>query len=853
MKRIFHISLYLSIALLASCQQEARPVPESSGQLSSEAVYVPGRTVVKVSEELAQNIDSGDDASEIFPGAKITRTFSHGGKYEARMRKSGLHLWYDIEFDESVPLTKASESLHQIEGVELVENLPVMKVQSATDLFNDTYLSKQWHYYNQGNALSGLQVGCDINVLPAWEKGIKGKDNVIVAVIDSGVDLDHEDLKDNIWTGYDENGNAIHGYDFVYNSYLIDGNDHGTHVAGTIAAVNNNGIGVCGIAGGDAALGIKGAQIMSCQIFSGSNGGNAHEAIVWAANHGAVIAQNSWGYPKEDNPNMNDTPKVLKDAIDYFNQYAGCDENGEQLPDSPMKGGVVIFAAGNEGVAQGYPASYPGCIAVSATTGSFDLAYYSNFGSWVDIAAPGGDVAQRQGIYSTINDNSYDSMQGTSMACPHVSGVAALIVSEFGGPGFTREQLVDRLLKTATDISLPADEMGAGMVNAYAAVARYGENLPLVPAHGKTEELSSSTLVLKYVMPESNDGVECRSMDLLLSTAPFTEYSESLIKYSQSLTKVHPGDTISVTVDGLAYETKYYFSVRSYDAFGNPSALSENVQFTTRGNLPPVIEAVDGTEHSFKQYMTAKLKFNITDPENQLKSVVYENATDHDSFTGEAGKYVLTINAREIPAGTYTSKIVVTDMSGETAECQVKFTVEENVAPAVSAPFENILLGGISKSEKITLSDYFTDADGETLLYDVKVSDQSSVTASILSGVMTVKSVGYGETTVTVTATDAMSKSAQASFKVLVRDGSKAYDLYPNPVTDGKMYVRSSQNETVSVELIGTSGTVVLSSEVVADPFSPALVDLSAVMTGAYKAKVTDKSGKVYTQNIVKL
>jgi hypothetical protein len=88
---------------------------------------------------------------------------------------------------------------------------------------------------------------------------------------------------------------------------------------------------------------------------------------------------------------------------------------------------------------------------------------------------------------------------------------------------------------------------------------------------------------------------------------------------------------------------------------------------------------------------------------------------------------------------------------------------------------------------------------------------------------------------------------------VLVRDGSKAYDLYPNPVTDGKMYVRSSQNETVSVELIGTSGTVVLSSEVVADPFSPALVDLSAVMTGAYKAKVTDKSGKVYTQNIVKL
>ena len=853
MQRFFHISLGLSMALLASCQQEVRPIPESSEPLSYQAEYVPGRTIVKISEELAQSIDSGDDAFEIFPGAKITRTFSHGGKYEARMRKAGLHLWYDIEFDESVPLTRASESLHQIEGVEFVESLPVMKVQAATDLFNDTYLSKQWHYYNQGNVITHLEAGCDINVLPAWEKGIKGKDNVIVAVIDHGVDLNHEDLKDNIWTGYDEDGNPIHGYDFVYGSYTIDGGDHGTHVAGTIAAVNNNGIGVCGVAGGDAALGIKGAQIMSCQIFSGTKAGNAHSAIVWAANHGAVIAQNSWGYPKEDNPNMNDTPKVLKDAIDYFNQYAGCDENGEQLPDSPMKGGVVIFAAGNEGVAEGYPASYPGCIAVSATTGGYEMAYYSNFGNWIDIAAPGGDVAKRQGVYSSISGNSYESLQGTSMACPHVSGVAALVVSEYGGPGFTREQLVDRLLKTATDISLPANEMGAGMVNAYAALAHYGEDLPFVPSYGKIEEISSNSLVLKYVMPESNEGVEARRMDVLYDTAAFSEYSESLVKRSVSLTKVHPGDTISVAVDGLAHEAEYYFSVRSYDALGNPSALSENVQFTTSANLPPVIEAVDGTEHSFKQYMTARLKFNITDPENQIESVVYQNVTDHDSFAGDAGVYVMTINASMIQAGTYTSKIVVTDKAGLTSECPVTFTVEENVAPVVSTPIENRLFGATSKSEKITLSDYFTDADGETLVYGVSVSENPSVTAAIMSGVMTLKSIEYGETTVTVTATDAMSKSVQTSFKVLVRDGSKAFDVYPNPVTDGKMYVRASQNETVDVQLIGTSGAVVYSSEVVADPFTPAFVDLSAVMPGAYKAKVTDKSGNVFTQNIVKL
>ena len=822
-------------------------------ELDQQSSYVPGKTIVKVNEELSQLIESGDDVLEIFPGARVSRAFSHGGKYEERMRRAGLHLWYDVEYDESIPLTRASESLNQIEGVELVENLPVKRMHAATDIFNDTYLNKQWHYYNQGNPITGLQVGCDINVLPAWEKGIKGKDNVIVAVIDAGVDVNHEDLKDNLWVGYDEKGNVIHGYDFVYNSYIIDADDHGTHVAGTIAAVNNNGIGVSGIAGGDAALGIKGAQIMSCQIFSGDKGANEYDAFVWAANNGALIAQNSWGYSKALNPNMNETPNVIKNAIDYFNQYAGCDENGQQLPDSPMKGGIVIFAAGNEGIAEGYPASYEGCLAVSSVAGDYKLAYYSNFGSWIDIAAPGGDLQKRHGIYSTIKGTAYDSFQGTSMACPHVSGVAALVISEYGGPGFTREQLVERLIKTASDISLPANQMGAGMVNAAAALAPYGEALPFVPAYESYEEISGSSIMMKYVMPESNDGVDCRSMDLYYSKQTFSETSESLVKQTKSLTKVHPGDTISFTIEGLENNTEYYFSVRSYDALGNSSALSENVKIKTRDNLPPVIEAIDGTEHSFKQYMTAKLRFNITDPENSLESVVYQNATEHESFKEQSGKYVLTINASKIPAGTYTSKIIASDEKGKTAECAVTFTVEENVAPVVSASINNMLFGRTAKSEKIVLSDYITDPDGESLQYEVTVSDESRVIFSLVSGVLTLKSVGYGEATVTVKATDSMSKSVQTSFKVLVRDSSKAYDLYPNPVTDGKMYVRSSQSETVDVQLIGTSGAVVYSSELVTEPFNPALVDMSDVLPGAYKAKMTDKSGKVFTQNIVKL
>ena len=120
-------------------------------ELDQQSSYVPGKTIVKVNEELSQLIESGDDVLEIFPGARVSRAFSHGGKYEERMRRAGLHLWYDVEYDESIPLTRASESLNQIEGVELVENLPVKRMHAATDIFNDTYLNKQWHYYNQGN------------------------------------------------------------------------------------------------------------------------------------------------------------------------------------------------------------------------------------------------------------------------------------------------------------------------------------------------------------------------------------------------------------------------------------------------------------------------------------------------------------------------------------------------------------------------------------------------------------------------------------------------------------------------------------------------------------------------------
>lgn len=141
---------------------------------------------------------------------------------------------------------------------------------------------------------------------------------------------------------------------------------------------------------------------MSCQIFEGANGsGQGAGATVYGANNGAVISQNSWGY---DYPGPGNIPASIREAIDYFIKYAGCDNDGKQLPNSPMKGGVVIYAAGNDDKDYlSYPSAYPPVISVSAMAPNWEKAWYTNRGDWVDIMAPGGDEYFTNGmVYSTV-------------------------------------------------------------------------------------------------------------------------------------------------------------------------------------------------------------------------------------------------------------------------------------------------------------------------------------------------------------------------------------------------------------------------------------------------------------------
>ena len=427
------------------------------------------------------NIQSLDVKNSEYSAVEYKRVFRYAGKFEQKHKEFGLHQWYDISFNSKSSVKELIKAYSEIEDV--IYALPISeksltdhpKKSSAKSLSgapNDPRFSDQWHYENTGQ--NNGTPGADISLLQAWELET-GNSNVIVAIEDQGVDFDHPDLAGNMWintgeiagNGYDDDNNGyvddIYGYNFGDGQGTITPGDHGTHVGGTVAAETNNGIGVSGIAGGTGNN--DGVRIMSCEVFGTSSQGGFAEAFVYAADMGAHISQNSWGGGGED--------QSINAAIDYFIANGGS-------AGSPMQGGVVIIAAGNDNTSSGasiWPAAYVNAIAVAATNKNDEKSYYSNYGTWVDISAPGGELESSNNdptaIHSTYNNGGYGVMQGTSMACPHVSGVAALIVSKFSGsitPSEVRSKLIDNTDNIDASTSGYIGQMGSGRLNAYASL-----------------------------------------------------------------------------------------------------------------------------------------------------------------------------------------------------------------------------------------------------------------------------------------------------------------------------------------------------------------------------------------------
>ncbi len=501
--------------------------------VNTSANAIEGELIICVDEATAEQLESAEvttrsgvtslDAFAAEVGATAIKPVFNLKVNAERKRELGMHLWYTVSFPAEENLDAAAQRLAKCEVVERVQfstQIATPKVtsteidpsQMATTRaegvpFDDTLLPRQWHYNNDGTVdFPEAKAGADINLFAAWEL-TTGRPDVVVAIVDEGVCYTHKDLQANMHVneaekygveGVDDDNNGytddVYGYNFVDNgrvTWTRNGDSgHGTHVAGTVAAVNNNGFGVAGVAGGSGNG--DGVRIFSCQIISGGNAagvGATAAAVEYAADRGACVLQNSWGFEAgqiaNDNMFESGSTGVEWTAFKYFMET----KNHPNL-----EGGIIIFAAGNDGKAvAGYPAAYNKLIAVSAIAPDGNPTYYTCYDRGCNVSAPGGEYFLRNAasvdsgcVASTLPGDKYAFMQGTSMACPHVSGIAALAISYAADNGIvlTLPELKDIIVSSVSGFKFEGtkanygthgtmnlttynNKMGTGLIDAY--------------------------------------------------------------------------------------------------------------------------------------------------------------------------------------------------------------------------------------------------------------------------------------------------------------------------------------------------------------------------------------------------
>ncbi|MEE9431924.1 MAG: S8 family serine peptidase [Melioribacteraceae bacterium] len=622
--------------------------------------YFSNKVVVKLKENNGALKKSSNQFLEKFSMEKIKSTFSisdEGNEFAKELNKIftlSFNTIYDPEY-----ISKKISKLPEVEWAE-----PHYLFELALEPNDPKFLDGTQKYLER------------IKAKEAWDINT-GSEDIIIAIVDTGVDWDHPDLANNIWVNEDElasdgvdndnNGfiDDVRGWDFGGVSGTADNNpnedkpDHGTHVAGIASAVTNNGIGVSSIGFNSKIMAVKTSQ----NNIRSDNGlaliAYGYNGIVYAADNGAKIINCSWG------------------------GYSYSIANQEVIDYATSKGALVIGAAGNDNKDDlFYPASYDGVLSVAATNSNNDQrASFSNYGNSVDVAAPGAS------IYSTWSNDTYANKTGTSMSSPLTAGLAALVVNEF--PSYTPLQIAEQIRVNADNI----DSINLGFINKL-GLGRINALNSLTNKNSKSVRLNNATLTdagNNDEIYESGEEViiEINCTNYLL---PTSNLQVTLETSSSNISITNGSFTVgSVTTLGVFNNSSNKFKIK----------INENAQSNIDENL--LITFTDGAKIGFdwislninptyRTQHSGNLALTITS-DGAIGFDDYPNNLKGDGLTFEDGENVLFEGA--LMYGTSANNIVNTARNSNGGNSDNDFTAE--------TPFTISVPGTFADEEGVTI------------------------------------------------------------------------------------------------------------------------------------------------------
>lgn len=879
--RSFHAAQQLlaatAIAVFTACTDTINVTGLASQTRTDNARAIPNRLNIKLKACIVQHIDNSRNTLFIPTGSdlldtylrdvganKIERIFPFAGKDEHRQRAAALNTWYSIAMDRTATRGTRAAAKHQLETIAdyaepayhaVLESPEYISDDGDSETqankgkyFNDPLYDKQWNLHNNGNIgnytdATGKRIissiaHADINAEAAWRQ-TTGDPSVVVAVVDGGIDIHHEDLQESIWinkneipdNGIDDDNNGyvddVYGYNFTEDNALITPTRHATHVAGIIAARNNNGKGISSIAGGNGNPN-TGVRLMCCQIFRNNpnyNPSDKHSpetigtgdrnreaaAIVYGANNGAIISQNSWGYDRV----MKQTPQVIKDAIRYFNTYAGGDKTDKPL----MQGGLVIFAAGNDATsAPSMPSAESSVVSVSSFNPDFSASWYTNYGSWTDISAPGGskpvnglyplqDGQPTSAILSTVPattahpNGGYAYMQGTSMATPHVSAIAALIVSKYGNARFTAKQLRERLLTGVRPMDYNKyltetyrNSMGSGYADALAALTDYDhDTTPTAPLF-LVNRAKPDYGKIRMAWTSKNNGANgsLQKYVLYCSKHPVTtanRANKDVIAYNIPAQFAKENQAIQYTVTHLDNNTKYYFGILAEARNGHQSSLTVLPNsIATLNNTPPQITPDTESERiTLAGNDTRDITLRIEDHENHKWTVAFSTVDKLRIVHTKSGVNI-HIEAKQYMPGVYPVTVSARDELGAKSSYRFIIEVVADKIPSMKTQARKIRLR-LGERRQIDLREITDDEDVNSVKYELMNSEEQGKDVLVKDGRMDVVGSTWGQRQIHIKATDKHGQSGTMAFDVFVYRNEGIYSLFPT-ITSGMLYLK---------------------------------------------------------------